>query len=406
AETPIYKKSQVLYGLDLARRSMARDRQAVVVEGYTDVMAAHLSGVETAVATCGTAFGVEHIKILRRIIRDEADLTPARVVFTFDGDAAGQKAAMKAFEEDQRWATQSYVAVAPDGMDPCDLRRAKGPAAVQALIADATPMFEFAVRTTLARFDLTAPEGRVAAARAVAPMVSTVRDPALRPEYTREVAGWLGISIEQMQGEVARAARAPKQDRSQRAGQGSGRPEASSADNSDEGGPLMTSPNLRDPVVNAERQLLQVLIQFPGMVDASGIAAIPVDAFVAPAHRAVFEALLAATYDPARPLTAWIEQIRAAAPVVVHDYLAELAVADLPIVLDEHTMRPQRRYVEALLSRVHEVALTRSIANLMVQVRQLDSGGAGEPAQTRALYAELQGLQRQLATLREEMAGR
>ncbi len=123
AETPIYKKSQVLYGLDLARKAMAKERQAVVVEGYTDVMAAHLSGVETAVATCGTAFGVDHIKILRRIIRDEAELTPARVVFTFDGDAAGQKAAMRAFEEDQRWASQSYVAVAPGGMDPCELRK-------------------------------------------------------------------------------------------------------------------------------------------------------------------------------------------------------------------------------------------------------------------------------------------
>ncbi len=145
SETPIYKKSQVLYGLDAAKRSIATERQAVVVEGYTDVMAAHLAGVEGAVATCGTAFGVEHIKILRRIMRDEAELAPARVVFTFDGDAAGQKAAMKAFGEDQRWAAQSFVAVAPDGMDPCDLRIAKGDAAVRALVDGAVPMFEFAV---------------------------------------------------------------------------------------------------------------------------------------------------------------------------------------------------------------------------------------------------------------------
>lgn len=406
AETPIYKKSQVLYGLDLARREMAKQRLAVVVEGYTDVMAAHLSGVGTAVATCGTAFGVDHIKILRRIIRDETDLTPARVVFTFDGDAAGQKAAMKAFAEDQRWAAQSYVAVAPDGMDPCDLRKAKGPEAVQALIADASPMFEFAVRTTIARFDLATPEGRVAAARAVAPMVSTVRDPALRPEYTREVAGWLGISIEQMQGEVGRAARAPRQDRPSRSEQVSAPTEASEAYDPTAGAPMLPGPNLRDPVVHAERQLLQVLVQFPGMVDPAGIAAIPVEAFVAPVHRAVFEALLTATYDPARPLTAWLEQIRAAAPVVVHDYLAELAVADLPTALDENTLRPQRRYVEALLARVHEVSLTRSISNLMVQVRQQDSAGPGEADQTRELYSELQDLQRKLATLREEMAGR
>ena len=403
AETPIYKKSQVLYGLDLARRAMAKEREAVVVEGYTDVMAAHLSGVETAVATCGTAFGVDHIKILRRIVRDEEGMSPARVVFTFDGDAAGQKAAMKAFAEDQRWAAQSYVAVAPDGMDPCDLRKAKGPEAVKALVADATPMFEFAVRTTIARFDLTSPEGRVAAARAVAPMVSSVRDPGLRPEYTREVAGWLGIDIAQMQGEVARAARSPRPAAATRGDQAStaypGGPEGA-------GSPTIGAPDLRDPLVHAERQLLQVLIQYPGMVDESGILGIPVEAFVAPAHRTVFEAVRSAAYDPDRPLSAWLEQIRTAAPVVVHDYLSELAVADLPSALDENTGRPQRRYVEALLARVHEVALTRSISDLMVRVRQVDTGGAQDPDGSRELYAELQDLQRRLATLRESMAGR
>jgi DNA primase len=401
AETPIYKKSQVLYGLDLARKAMATERMAVVVEGYTDVMAAHLSGVETAVATCGTAFGVDHIKILRRIVRDEEGMSPARVVFTFDGDAAGQKAAMKAFAEDQRWAAQSYVAVAPDGMDPCDLRKAKGPEAVKALVADATPMFEFAVRTTIARFDLTTPEGRVAAARAVAPMVSTVRDPGLRPEYTREVAGWLGIDVEQMQGAVARAARSP------RPAPGTRQDRASSAyPQAEAASPTIGAPDMRDPLVHAERQLLQVLIQYPGMVDQSGIAGIPVAAFVAPVHRTVFDAVRSATYDPARPLTAWLEQIRTAAPVVVHDYLSELAVADLPSALDENTGRPQRRYVEALLSRVHEVALTRSISDLMVRVRQVDTGGDNDSDASRDLYAELQDLQRKLATLRESMAGR
>ncbi|MBC7309305.1 MAG: DNA primase [Tetrasphaera sp.] len=414
AETPIYKKSQVLYGLDLARKAMAKERQAVVVEGYTDVMAAHLSGVETAVATCGTAFGVDHIKILRRIIRDEAELTPARVVFTFDGDAAGQKAAMRAFEEDQRWASQSYVAVAPGGMDPCELRKAKGPEAVKALIADAVPMFEFAVRTTVARFDLSTPEGRVAASRAVAPMVATVRDPSLRPEYTREVAGLLGIGVEQMQAEVARAARQGTRPGTTSPGaetRGSGRRDGSTAypGGGEYAGESPRSvlglPDLRDPVVHAERQLLQVLIQYPGMVDPSVIDEIPVEGFVAPAHRAVFEGLRAAAYDATRPLTAWIEQLRGTTPLILHDYLAELSVAELPTTMDEH-QRPERRYVEALLSRVLEISLTRSISDLMVEVRQLDSADAGTPGQSRALYAELQELQRRLASLRETMAGR
>lgn len=160
-ETPIYKKSNVLYGLDLAKKSIRDERQVVVVEGYSDVMAAHLSGVEGAVATCGTSFGEDHIKIIRRIVRDEADVAPARVVFTFDGDKAGQEAAMKAYSQDDKWASQSFVAVAKDGMDPCDLRLREGDTAVRELVADAVPMFEFAVRTTLARFDLNTAEGRV-----------------------------------------------------------------------------------------------------------------------------------------------------------------------------------------------------------------------------------------------------
>src|SRR5699024_2666200 len=150
-ETPIYKKSSVLYGLDLAKKSIRDERRVVVVEGYTDVMAAHLSGVEGPVATCGTAFGVDHIKVIRRIARDEAGLAPAKVVFTFDGDRAGQDAAMKAYAQDEHWASQSFVAVAREGMDPCDLRLREGETAVRDLVADAVPMFEFAVRTTLRR---------------------------------------------------------------------------------------------------------------------------------------------------------------------------------------------------------------------------------------------------------------
>ncbi|GAP57080.1 DNA primase, partial [Arthrobacter sp. Hiyo6] len=148
-ETTLYKKSQVLYGIDLAKRSIAKDRQLVVVEGYTDVMACHLSGIPTAVATCGTAFGTEHIKIARRLLSDDG--SGGEVIFTFDGDAAGQKAALRAFEEDQRFVAQTYVAVEPGGADPCELRQSKGDSAVRDLIASRRPLFEFAIRATLKR---------------------------------------------------------------------------------------------------------------------------------------------------------------------------------------------------------------------------------------------------------------
>ncbi|PIJ52301.1 DNA primase, partial [Leucobacter sp. OLES1] len=147
-ETPVYRKSQVLYGLDLAKRAISRGHRAVVVEGYTDVMACHLAGIETAVATCGTAFGREHISVLRRVMGDDA---AAEVIFTFDPDEAGQKAALRAFSEEKRFTAQTYVAVAPDGLDPCDLRLHRGDEAVVSLFDRKTPLFEFALRQAVSR---------------------------------------------------------------------------------------------------------------------------------------------------------------------------------------------------------------------------------------------------------------
>ena len=181
-ETALYKKAQVLYGIDLAKREIAKTKQVVVVEGYTDVMAAHLSGVGTAVATCGTAFGPDHVRIVRRLLGDGSagagvQLSSGRsmggeVVFTFDGDEAGQKAALRAFGEDQRFYAQTFVAISPGGMDPCELRQAQGPDAVKALVAGRQPLFEFVVRSTLRRHDLDTAEGRVQALREAAPVVA------------------------------------------------------------------------------------------------------------------------------------------------------------------------------------------------------------------------------------------
>ena len=122
----------MLYGIDLARRDIARSSQAVVVEGYTDVMACHLAGVPTAVATCGTAFGDDHARVLRRFLHDHEEFR-GEVIFTFDGDSAGQKAALRAFNGDQNFVAQTYVAIEPNGLDPCDLRIQNGDAAVREL---------------------------------------------------------------------------------------------------------------------------------------------------------------------------------------------------------------------------------------------------------------------------------
>ena len=128
-ETMLFKKSSVLYGADLAKREIAKRRQAVIVEGYTDVMACHLAGIATAVATSGTSFGDGHISVLRRLLMDESQFR-GEVIFTFDGDAAGQRAALRAFGMEEKFVTQTFVAVQPDGLDPCDLRLKHGDAAV------------------------------------------------------------------------------------------------------------------------------------------------------------------------------------------------------------------------------------------------------------------------------------
>lgn len=407
SETPIYKKSTVLYGLDAAKKAISSQRVAVVVEGYTDVMACHLAGVETAVASCGTAFGIDHIKVLRRIMRDEADLEPARVIFTFDGDQAGQAAAMKAFKEDQRWMSQSFVAVAPGGKDPCELRQSDGDAAVRALVEDAVPMFEFAVRTTIARFDLDTAEGRVAAIRAAAPIVAEIRDQSLRPEYTRRVAGLVGVEVELVAAEARRAAAAPT---------GTGRerhkpervfPEPSESMVEPSAGELAAAfpqPNLRDPVVQAERQLLQCLLQFPDAVDPLDLPLLEVADFTAAAHQAVFAAVAGVGLpSPTMSAPAWHSALAEAAPLAIHPLLAELAVASLPVLLDPMTGRPATRYVDSLVTRVREVALSRQIADALGQLRRLDAtpDADADPDRRRALAVRLQDLQRQLAALRD-----
>ncbi len=403
SETAIYKKSTVLYGLDAAKKAIARDRTAVVVEGYTDVMACQLAGVEGAVATCGTAFGVEHVKMLRRIMRDEADLAPARVIFTFDGDVAGQKAAMRAFGEDQRWASQSFVAVERSGKDPCELRQTEGDLAVRALVEDAVPMFEFAVRTTIGRFDLDTGEGRIQAMRAAAPIVATIRDQSLRPEYVRMLAGWLGVEVEQVVGEVRRAAKGGA--RPAYAGRDPAKhvdpAESTLEPTASELADVLPRPDLRDPVVLLERQLLQVVLQFPSLVDPQDLHALDASAFTAPAHRAVFDGILGAGgIQAGLTAAAWTDAVVRAAPSAVHSLISELVVGSLPVMMDKATGQPGRRYVASLSLRLLEMALTRRIADALSQLRRLDTAGTPDPVRQRELSVELQELQRELAAMR------
>lgn len=300
-ETPIYKKAQVLYGLDLAKRDIARGdpRRVVVVEGYTDVMACHLAGLTTAIATCGTAFGTEHIKVLRRVMGD--DNASGEVVFTFDGDEAGQKAALRAFTEDDRFNAQTFVAVAPDGMDPCDLRLQRGDAAVRGLMDAKQPMFEFAIDRKLGGFDLSTVEGRVGALRAAAPIVAEIRDQLLRPGYERVLARRLGMDPTEVRSEVERAARGastPQQVRREA-------PLTDAVTGAPVVAPVTLSSLPRSPDVAVERDALMGALQYGHQVDQALLNRALEAPFRTPGLDAVREAVAAA---PDRTRAGWVTE--------------------------------------------------------------------------------------------------
>ncbi len=345
-ETPIYKKNQILYGLDMAKKEISKTRQVVIVEGYTDVMAAHLAGVTTAVATCGTAFGDEHIRIIRRLLMD-ADAFRGEVIFTFDGDAAGQKAALRAFEDDQKFVAQTFVAVEPNGMDPCELRQAHGDPAVRELIARRVPLFEFAIKSVIAGYDITNPEGRVNALNQVAPLIGKIRDASLRPEYVRLLAGWLGMEVDIVSTAVKRS--------------------GNRVDNSEP-----TKVNLTDPILVLEREVLKVKLQISGL--ASSWVDLEENAFSYP------------LYDQLRKV------IDANDGFTTESLLEKCDSDELKSLVTELTVEPIRtdgevseRYINSIVARLREVALSRAIAEIKSTLQRLN------PVENDAQYQEIFG---------------
>ncbi|MDP3971962.1 MAG: DNA primase [Candidatus Nanopelagicales bacterium] len=380
-ETPIYRKSQLLYGVDLARKSIARQRQAVVVEGYTDVMAVHLSGIETAVATCGTAFGADHVRILRRLLMDQ-DEARGEVIFTFDGDAAGQRAALKAFDLDQRFVTQTFVAIEPDGLDPCDLRRLRGAEAVRDLVARRVPLFEFAIRSTLAGFQLDSAEGRVGALKAVAPMIATIRDASLRPEYARLVAGWLGMETTAVTSAVRTAG---KRAVTPSPGSAGDRGKAESA----------------NPVARIEREVLKCALQVP-QHSAAWYDAVEEPAFRSPDHLEVYRAIAAA----GGPSTAvdgrqWVERVIAAAgDDLVRTRVRAFAVDPLPV--SGESDESLRAYCAGIIARLLEIDATRRISEVKARLQRMDPTRESDYG---PLFADLLALEEYRRGLREQAVG-
>ena len=345
-ETPVYKKNQILYGLDMAKKEIAKSRQVVIVEGYTDVMAAHLAGVTTTVATCGTAFGDEHIRIIRRLLMD-ADAFRGEVIFTFDGDAAGQKAALRAFEDDQKFVAQTFVAVEPNGMDPCELRQAHGDDAVCNLVARRVPLFEFAIKSVIANYDITAAEGRVNALNQVAPLIGKIRDASLRPEYVRLLAGWLGMEVDIVSTAVKR----------------SGGTNSATSDK---------RINLTDPVLVLEREVLKVRLQLPTL-----------------SHSWVDLEPTAFSFPLYNQLRAGIDN---QTEFNIQELIDKAESDELKSLITELTVEPIRtdgevsdRYITSIFARLREVALSRAIAEIKSTLQRLN------PVENDAQYQEIFG---------------
>ncbi|MCS6582258.1 DNA primase [Curtobacterium citreum] len=372
-ETPIYHKSQVLYGLDLARRDISKQKQVVIVEGYTDVMACHVAGVTTAVATCGTSFGVDHIKVLRPMLGDLAGADPnanGEVVFTFDPDEAGQRAASRAFAEEQRFAAQTYVAVAPGGLDPCDLRLARGDDAIRRLVTNKRPMFEFMIRRTLDGHDLETVEGRVGALRAAAPVLAGIRDRSLTQGYVRELAGWLGMEIPEVRRSVETAGRragsAGQDDRSAGAGRdgrnGNGTDGADTPDEPVAG--IRSLPN--DPISRMERDAVMAMVQQPTSVGAPMLGLAASATFSTPMLAAVRDAVVANV--DVIGAGDWLDRLLADVPAPLRTLTHELALAPIPARNAEDLAAYCRSIVVALVER----DLLARKASLLGQLQRAD----------------------------------
>ena len=429
-ETPVFHKSQVLYGLDLAKREVARSHRIVVVEGYTDVMAAHLSGVTTAVATCGTAFGADQVRVVRRLLGDVDDPAAGvvtgqgrearggEVIFTFDGDAAGQKAALRAYAEDQRFATQTFVAVDPGGLDPCDLRMKEGDTGIPRLLSRRVPLFEFVIRTSLSHLDLDTSEGRVRGLRSAAPVVAGIRDRALKREYTRRLAGWLGLPDAEVHAAVQAAGRRGAQPSAARGGQW---PTDETA-GPDAAAPVRGLPPVTDPVEQLEREALAVIIQFPVAAHHAGADEMGADSFGQLTHRAVYEAVAAAggtaevlglvqqavsagtgeQEAQRRATLRWLQQVRDGAIGLVEAAITELAVAPLPLPTirgrgTEVDASGLERYAKGVLGSLAVMGINRRLVEMRSRHRRMSPQEEGY----RELFSQIAALEQRRMQIRQ-----
>jgi DNA primase len=327
------------------------------------------------VASSGTAFGEEHVRLLRRLLHDQ-DVHRSEVIFTFDGDAAGQAAARKALAFDQHFVAQTFVAIEAGGRDPCELRQQEGDTAVRDLVANRVPLVEFAIRSTLAEFNLESAEGQVAALRSAVPLIAQIKDWALRDEYARRLSGWIGMAspdqvlaqVRELGGDPTRVARTPTRPRQQAAG------------------------HVDDRVLATERETLKAALQRPGLC-GPGFDTLEESHFTFERHRDVFQAVLKAggTQAATSPAT-WVGIV---ADSCVDDEARQLSL-ELAVEGLRYAGDDESNYVAGMIRRLREFDVTRRVFRVKAQLQRMNPLEAEGYNRVFGELMALEALKRQL----------
>ncbi len=359
SDTPVYRKSEMLYNLNRAKAEITRAGRAFVVEGYTDVIDLHQAGVPIAVATCGTAVGESHFRLLSRFAR--------RVILAFDSDEAGARAAERAHAFFETYGLEVQVLILPAGLDPADFVTENGAEEFEALAGKAEPLVDYMLERSIRDTDLATPEGKARAWRQALPIVERLTDPVLQGEYAGRLADLVGVGDT----EIRRAL----QSLHERGGSAGPPAEEAAVDR-------------RDPVREVEKEALKLLVQHPEMA-RDQLGSLRPDHFAAEQGRQVFAFLLAAGDE-----TAGV--VERAGEHGMTEVVAELAVEPLK---GEATPG----YAKRVFSRLEELSIDRRIATMKRRLQRLNP--TTEPDTYDSMFEELvalEGERRRVRALAEE----
>lgn len=366
AETPLYHKQRILYAMNWARPEIVRTGEVLVCEGYTDVVALHQGGVTNAVATCGTAVGEDHLRLLERYAE--------RVVLAFDADAAGEKAAERAWELARGRDLELRVLVMPPGRDPADVVREQGAEAIRELVAGAEPVVRFMIRRTLDGREQT-PEGRSAAVSDAAPLLAAIPDPTLRDQYTRWAADTMGVGLAVL-GQAVQTA---------------GGELPAFDDQLSEAQPAQLDRRELSARAQLEREALRIVLQRPDLLPERWNEVEEED-LVHPIARAVLRAVREAG-GPKSPLS---EVLEVADDDEVRGVVRAIALEDL-------TVEPDEAHVSMLVGRILLHRVEREIAAQKSEIERMNP--TTDPDGYRARFEQLIELEARRRDLREVATG-